>query len=127
MDRPHLKGRLILVVEDQPLIAFDTAQVFEQAGAVVWTAHNLNEAFEVIRTEPLSAAILDHGLPDGDSSELCARLKERASPFFIYSGYRNATGACGDALQISKPAADGTLVTAMERLIRDAKPTQLHS
>ena len=44
MERSKLLGRLILIVEDEPLIAYDTAQAFEQAGAVVKTAHSLNEA-----------------------------------------------------------------------------------
>ena len=41
----------------------------------------------------------------------------------LYSGYDTVEGPCKDALHISKPAADGALVAAMEGLIRgDAKP-----
>ena len=55
------------------------------------------------------------------------RLKERGIPFMIYSGYNTVEGPCKDALHISKPAADGALVAAMEGLIRgDAKlPTAI--
>ncbi|MBC7832422.1 MAG: hypothetical protein H7Y62_10425 [Hyphomicrobium sp.] len=41
----------------------------------------------------------------------------------IYSGFDTVEGPCKDALHISKPAADGALVAAMEGLIRgDSKP-----
>ncbi len=64
-----------------------------------------------------AGAILDHALGDGDSS-LLARLKERGIPFMIYSGIDTVGAPCEDALHISKPAADGALVAAMEGLIR---------
>ena len=70
----------------------------------------------------LSGAILDHALGDGNSSLLCQRLRERGIPFMIYSGYDTVEGPCKGALHISKPAAEGVLVAAMEGLIRgDAK------
>ena len=41
----------------------------------------------------------------------------------LYSGYDTVEEPCKDALHISKPAADGVLVAAMEGLIRgDTKP-----
>jgi len=44
----------------------------------------------------------------------------------IYSGYDTVEGSCKDALHISKPAADGELVAAMEGLIGgDTVPTEL--
>ena len=65
---------------------------------------------------------------DGDSSLLCARLKERGIPFMIYSGFTTVGGACAGALHIAKPAAEGALVAAMEGLIRgDPIPTQTKS
>ena len=41
----------------------------------------------------LSAAIMDHALSDGDSSELCARLKARGIPHVSYSRYSRVKGA----------------------------------
>ena len=52
-----------------------------------------------------------------DSSMIYARLKERGIPFMIYSGFDTVGGACAGALHISKPAAPGQLVAAMESLI----------
>jgi DNA-binding response OmpR family regulator len=118
MQRPSLEGRAILVVEDEALIALDITQAFEAAGAAVTTTNTLKHALILVEHGGLCGAILDHALGDGDSSLLCKRLTERGIPFLIYSGYATVGGACQDALHMSKPAADGALVAAMEGLIR---------
>jgi DNA-binding response OmpR family regulator len=117
MQRPSLEGRSILIVEDQPLIVMDITQEFEATGAALTTTNTLKHALILVEHDGLSGAILDHALPDGDSSELCARLKERGIPFMIYSGFTTVGGACAGALHIGKPAAEGALVAAMEGLI----------
>jgi hypothetical protein len=47
---------------------------------------------------------MDHALGDGDSSELCARLKQRGVPVMMYSGYQNLEGECKGAPHVNKPA-----------------------
>jgi CheY-like chemotaxis protein len=117
MQRPSLEGRSILIVEDEPLIVMDITQAFEATGAALTTTNTLKHALILVEHDGLSGAILDHALGDDDSSRLCGRLKERGIPFIIYSGYATVGGACKDALHISKPAAEGALVAAMEGLI----------
>ena len=117
MQRLPLTGRSILVVEDQPLIALDITQQFEAAGAAMTTTNTLKHALILVEHDGLAGAVLDHALGDGDSSLLCTRLRERNIPFMIYSGFDTVEGPCKDALHISKPAADGALVAAMEGLI----------
>ncbi len=117
MARPSLEGRSILVVEDEPFIVLDITQQFEVTGAALTTTNTLKHALILVEHDGLCGAINDHALPDGDSSELCSRLKERGIPFMIYSGFNTVGGACADALHIAKPAPDGALVAAMEGLI----------
>ena len=117
MARPSLEGRSILIVEDEPLTVMDITQQFEVTGAALTTTNTLKHALILVEHDGLSGAILDHALPDGDSSELCARLKARGIPFMIYSGFNTVSGACAGALHIAKPAPDGALVAAMEGLI----------
>lgn len=121
-----LEGHSILIVEDEPLILMDIALAFESTGAAMTTTNTLKHALILVEHDGLSGAILDHALGDGDSSLLCARLKERDIPFMIYSGYATVGGACDGALHISKPAAEGHLVAAMEGLIarRASLPAQ---
>ena len=126
MQRPSLEGRSILVVEDEPLIVMDITQAFEATGAALTTTNTLKHALILVEHDGLAGAILDHALGNENSSLLCTRLKERGIPFMIYSGYDTVEGPCKDALHISKPAAEGALVKAMEGLIRgDAVQTQL--
>jgi DNA-binding response OmpR family regulator len=83
-----------------------------------------HHALVLVENDGLSGAILDHSLGDGDSSMLCARLKERAVPFLIYTGYSGVADACNDAPHGNKPAAPGVLVAAMESLIANSDARQ---
>lgn len=116
----RLEGRSILVVEDQPLIALDITLALEAAGASVTSTNTLRHALLLVEHDGLSGAILDHALPDGDSSKLCLRLNEREVPFIIYSGFTSLEGECRDAPQLSKPATDEQLVTMLAGLMPSA-------
>jgi DNA-binding response OmpR family regulator len=116
---PALTGRSILIVEDEPLIALDIVQAFETAGARVIRSSTLRHALLLVESSGLSAAVLDHGLTDGDSSQLCERLKELNIPFVLHSGYSSLEGACSDAAFVPKPANPQVLVTTVERLLRN--------
>ena len=71
-----LTGRLILIAEDEPLIAFEIMQGFEEEGARVIMARTLAEGLRAVEDPALSAAILDHALTDGDTSEICERTQD---------------------------------------------------
>jgi DNA-binding response OmpR family regulator len=120
MDEP-LSGRLILIVEDEPLIAMEIVQAFERAGARVVSISTLRQALLLVENDGPSAAVLDHALSDGDSSRLCERLRELDIPFVLHSGYSNIEGACRGALLVPKPASPQVLVTAVEGLLRSSR------
>jgi CheY-like chemotaxis protein len=117
MQRPTLEGRSILIVEDEPLIALDIAQAFEPTGAKLTTTTTLQHGLILAQHDGLSAAILDHVLPDGDCSQLCELLKQRDIPFILYSGFGACVDACQDAPHLSKPAEPAVLVTLLQDLI----------
>jgi DNA-binding response OmpR family regulator len=73
MEHPALRGRSILVVETEILIAMDIAQALERAGANPTMTTTVRHALILIEHDGLSAAIMDHALSDGDSTKLCAR------------------------------------------------------
>ena len=104
MQRPSLDGRSILIVEDEPLIVMDITQQFEATGAALTTTNTLKHALILVEHDGLSGAIIDHALGDGDSSLLCARLKERGIPFVHYSGIDTIAGPCAGAPHVTKPA-----------------------
>ena len=67
-----LRGRSILVVENELLIAMDIAQALEQAGANATMTTTARHALILIEHDGLAGAIMDHGLTDGDSTQVCA-------------------------------------------------------
>ena len=117
MQRPSLEGRSILVVEDQPLIVMDITQAFEATGAALTTTNTLKHALILVEHDGLSGAILDHALPDGDSSQALRAPQGAWHPLLDLQRLPHGCRRCADALHIAKPAAEGALVAAMERLI----------
>ena len=113
-----LVGRLILVVEDEPLVALDVLRGLEAAGARVISARTLVDALTKAGDPDLSAAVLDHGLIEGDTSEVCEKLEERGIPFVLYSGYSKIEGACAAGVQVDKPTHPRVLVTTIEGLLK---------
>jgi DNA-binding response OmpR family regulator len=117
MEHPALRGRSILVVEDELLIAMDIAQALERAGANATMTTTVRHALILIEHDGLAGAIMDHALSDGDSAKLCMRLKERGIPYLSYSGYEPVEGASKDSPHIMKPVSMDTLMSAMEGLM----------
>jgi DNA-binding response OmpR family regulator len=109
-----LSGHLILVVEDEPLVAIDIADAFTDAGAQVLTALTLEDAMKLVETHGLTAAVIDHALRDGlTTSDVCERLNELSVPFVVYSGFGEITGACAAGELVQKPASPGMLLSSL--------------
>ena len=117
MEFPALRGRSILVVEDELLIGMDIRSALEEAGAHVTSTTTVRHALMLAADDGLAGAIMDHALADGDSTELCARLTARGIPYISYSGYDPVKGASPDAPFVSKPASMNVLLAAVEKLL----------
>ena len=113
MEYPALRGRSILVVEDEPLIGMHIRSALEQAGAHVTATTTVRHALLLIEHDGLAGAIMDHALADGDSTDVCARLKAKGIPYVSYSGYEPVVGASADAPFVSKPGGMDKLLTAL--------------
>jgi DNA-binding response OmpR family regulator len=120
-----LTGRLILIAEDEPPIALDMTQAFENEGARVIRAGTLIQALRGVEDPDLSAAILDHALSDGDSSRVCTRMKERNIPFVTYSGYEHFGGVCRDGVHVNKPASMSVLVATVQGLLAEPAAAEM--
>lgn len=118
MDLP-LAGRLILVVEDEPIIVMDVVQVLQAAGATVSRARTLSDALCKVECPTLSAAVLDHALNGGDASQICERLDQRSIPFVVYSGYDYVEGPCSEGEHVRKPVPPKVLVEAVIGVLRE--------
>jgi CheY-like chemotaxis protein len=109
----QLAGSSILVVEDEPIIAMEIVAGLRAAGASVAVARTLKEALTLAECPGLSAAVVDHGLEDGDSSAVCARLDQRGIPFVVYTGYTSLRGPCSAGEKVHKPVPPNALVGAV--------------
>ena len=82
-----LMGSLVLVVEDQIFIALELALAVEDAGGeVAGPVASVENALTLIETRPITAAILDCNLTDGDITPVATLLLAANIPIIIQSG-----------------------------------------
>ena len=113
-----LLGRTVLIVEDEPLIAIDLGQSFEDAGASVTIVGCLSDALAAVSAGGISAAVVDRVLPDGNSSSLLRLLTELGVPYIVVSGHSGSKcEGIGAAAYFSKPADPNRLVRAVEEML----------
>ena len=117
MEFPALRGRSILVVEDEPLIGMNIRSALEAAGAHVTATTTARHALILIEHDGLSGAIMDHALGDGDSTQVCIRLKARGIPYVNFSGYDPVKGADPNVPLVRKPASMDVLLATLEALL----------
>ena len=72
-------NRLVLVVEDDPLLRRGLASLIEMSGHRVVSAGSIADAMEQLRVGP-SHLLLDMNLPDGLGTTVLRHVRERALP-----------------------------------------------
>ena len=116
-----LNRALVLVAEDQPLIALDVAFAIEDAGGVVaGPAASVRECLAIIESQPIVAAILDVNLTDGDISAVAETLILAGVPIIVQTGNGlppKLAARFPDLVAQIKPCAAATLVVQLEALI----------
>jgi DNA-binding response OmpR family regulator len=117
MNRP-LAGHSILIVEDEPIIAYEITKDFATAGAKVLYARTINQALLLMDEWTISAAVVDSGLGNADSGPLCELMRRRTIPFIHHSGYSAPRGMVAGEKVVGKPAKDGLLVSIIAELLR---------
>lgn len=114
-------GTVVLLVEDQILIAMDVEAMLEDHGvASVVTANSAADALSQLKTFTPDVAVLDVNLGDGTSAPVAEELKKRGVPFVFATGYGDRAiipPAFQDAPMVRKPYDSGTLVAAMATLL----------
>lgn len=88
-DAPSLRGRRVLIVEDNYLLADDMRADFERAGAkVVGPIARLADALLLVEHgEPLDEAVLDINLEGETVYCVADALRARDIPFVFATGY----------------------------------------
>jgi two-component sensor histidine kinase len=113
----------VLVVEDEPLIASEIANVIMESGfTVVGPAGNVNKALRLMETEGCDAAILDVTLCDETSEPVAEKLTSAGLPFVVVTGYSRTQlpEVFQAAPMMSKPLRMGVLREALDHMFADA-------
>ena len=87
MDTMPLAGRLVLVVEDELIVATDLQHILRNAGAQVVIAGYLEAGLYISEHADVSAAVVDLHLGKGDGTTLCDRLHHLQIPFIVHTAY----------------------------------------
>ncbi len=115
----HIRGKRILVVDDEPLILMDVTDILTEAGCeIAGPAENVEKAMSVINNTEFDAAILDVNLQGERVNDITLELTRRNIPFAFLSGYGRdgLPEGFGQALLISKPFNSAQVLDVVARL-----------
>lgn len=109
----------ILLVEDEPMIAFALEDLVIELGYdVVGPAYRLAEALDLANREEFAAAVLDVNLNEERSFAVADLLYERGIPFVFATGYaEGGVGWTREAMVIAKPYSRDQLAKALGDLL----------
>lgn len=115
-----LSGAVVLVVEDEPSIAADIAEIIKLAGGnVLGPAATVDRALEFLQRERPNAATLDTNLKSDSSARIVSRLLAMGVPFVVVTGYRRES--LPDRIQVApyvgKPYEPSDIVGALIELL----------
>jgi PAS domain S-box-containing protein len=119
-DKPSLRGKRILVVEDEALLSMDLEASLAAAGChVVGPAATVETARKLITHEQCDAALLDVNLSGHPVDELAAALTKHAVPFAFLTGYgREALPrGFGEAKMLGKPFSQHEVLAMLAQLL----------
>jgi DNA-binding NtrC family response regulator len=117
-----LRGRRVLIVEDELLVAMELESLLEEQGcAVVGPAATVARALALLDGERLDAAILDVNLDGQTAIPVAAALNEQGIPFLLATGYGAAQASepeLKDAPRVDKPVSHDRLVRTLARIMK---------
>lgn len=108
-----LKDRVILIVDDEPLILMNTEAVLIEAGAVVRSSSSAVEALELVRQHrDIACVVTDYAMPGMTGAQLAAaiRVKQPVLPIIVATGYAEVPGEISQYPRLQKPFTAEELV-----------------
>jgi DNA-binding response OmpR family regulator len=116
----RLDGRVVLVADDDLLLALDLEQRFTAAGALVVGVRTVADAVRFAEETRVSVAVVDCRLVGGDCRPICERLKARGTPIVFFSEEADVQRNCTPSEIIPKSADPGTVVDTVAQLLRSS-------
>lgn len=117
MSRKHTR---VLIVEDEPMIAFTLQDLLIEAGfEVVGVARRIEKALEQIGSTGFDVAIVDANLAGVSASPAASALAARGLPFIVLSGYsrEQLQDAFPGAFFMRKPCRPAQIIQALNTIV----------
>jgi PAS domain S-box-containing protein len=125
------RRRVVMLVEDEPLIAMDIEAEIENTGySVAGPFSTVTAALQAIEQEDVDAAILDANLQGHGVDAVAAALRRKSVPFVFATGYGKESLPPGfdDAPVLTKPFGTSALRDALATMLnRDDAPSTVLS
>lgn len=122
----------VLVVEDEEIIQFRLRQILTELGykpADLLFAKNVQESFQIIEQQPISLALVDLGLPDGNGMQIIEKLRALESNAMIlvisaWSTQESLFGAikAGATGYVLKERDDAEVLLSIRSILRGGAP-----
>ena len=125
-------ARLVLVLEDDPSVRRPLVKFLELHGFAVATAETADQGLDIVRKQPLVAAVIDLRLQRGSGREVVASTPGNI-PVIIFSGVPSESAALERVRPhtrlIEKPFSLVQLVGILEEMVDEAEAgsKNLHS
>lgn len=124
MKKQPLKGLMVLVLEDEYLIAMEIEDVCRESGAAdVRLAGSLDEAVALSEADRVDVAVIDLNLRGESTLDFARSLQARGVPFLFATGMVDPSSIGPEFAAVTvvdKPYDSDTLVSAISAAARGA-------
>jgi len=116
---PNLRGKRILIIEDEAVVAVDYYFQLRHVGALPQAYEPTSQAaLEYLATHEVDAAIVDYRLRDGPCRTVLEMLQSRGIPFIVVSGCTHEMReSAGTSQVLSKPVAPDEVCRALSEVL----------
>lgn len=114
----NLTGRMVLIVEDEIIVAFALEDMLLDLGAQVLIASTIEQGMSCVGDADLALAVLDVNVNGIKSYGIAEELQRRAVPVIFATGYGSAEHPeqFAHTSTLTKPYTRGQLCEAIENL-----------
>lgn len=122
-----LRGRRVLVIEDEMLVAMEFEGLLQRQGCtVLGPARTVDRALALLDHEQPDAALLDLNLNGEPATAVAVALRTRGVPFVLVTGYGEAQSSEPElqgAPRVDKPVNHYALVRALAQVMDAGSPS----